>query len=316
MFEEDAERIQAFYRDKGYIGVRIGQPEIKILQDEKDGKTRNVELKVAVTEGDRYRIGSFEFDGNKVVKTEGLRPLFKVVEGDYYSDKKVRKGLEVSRELYGTVGYWEFVGYPDLKPREHTRSDQENDPVAIEEAKKQPAIVDVTMKMQEGKQYFVNRITFQGNTTTRDNVIRREIRLLENGVFNTEALKFSVKRINQLGYFKPMEEGSDVVKVEKTPGEKNKVDVTLKFEEQNRNQLTFGAGVSQYEGFFGQLAFQTSNFLGRGESATFSVLAGAVWERQLNFTEPFQFDQADHSGRRSVQPRDSLLLLGNRLDRR
>ena len=156
MFEEDAERIQAFYRDKGYIAVRIGQPEIKILQDEKDGKTRNVSLKVPVTEGDRYRVGSFEFDGNKVVKTEGLRPLFKVIEGDYYSDKKVRKGLEVSRELYGTVGYWEFTGYPDLKPRNLPDPTKMSDPAAIEEAKKQPAIVDVTMKMQEGEQYFVN----------------------------------------------------------------------------------------------------------------------------------------------------------------
>ena len=117
MFEEDADRIQAFYRDKGYISARVGQPEIKILQDEKDGKTRNVELKVPVTEGDRYRIGSIDFEGNKVVKTEGLRPLFKLVEGDYYSEKKIRKGMEVSRELYGTVGYWEFTGYPDLKPR-------------------------------------------------------------------------------------------------------------------------------------------------------------------------------------------------------
>jgi outer membrane protein insertion porin family len=297
MFEEDADRIQAFYRDKGYISARVGQPEIKILQDEKDGKTRNVELKVPVTEGDRYRIGSLDFEGNKVVKTEGLRPLFKLKEGDYYSEKSIRKGMEVSRELYGTVGYWEFTGYPDLKPRNIPDPTKANDPLAIEEAKKQPAIVDVTMKMQEGEQYFVNRITFQGNTTTRDNVIRREIRLLENGVFNTEALKFSVKRINQLGYFKQIEEGSDVVKVEKTPGEKNKVDVTLKFEEQNRNQLTFGAGVSQYEGFFGQLAFQTSNFLGRGESATFSVLAGArVRNYQLAFTEPFLFDRPITAG--------------------
>jgi outer membrane protein insertion porin family len=297
MFEEDADRIQAFYRDKGYISARVGQPEIKILQDEKDGKTRNVELKVPVTEGDRYRIGSIDFEGNKVVKTEGLRPLFKLKEGDYYSEKQIRKGMEVSRELYGTVGYWEFTGYPDLKPRNIPDPTKANDPVAVEEAKKQPAIVDVTMKMQEGEQYFVNRITFQGNTTTRDNVIRREIRLLENGVFNTEALKFSVKRINQLGYFKQIEEGSDVVKVEKTPGEKNKVDVTLKFEEQNRNQLTFGAGVSQYEGFFGQLAFQTSNFMGRGESATFSVLAGArVRNYQLAFTEPFLFDRPITAG--------------------
>ena len=74
--------------------------------------------------------------------------------------------------------------------------------------------------MQEGEQYFVNRVSFVGNTTTRDNVVRREIRLLEGGVFNTEALKYSVKRINQLGYFKPLEEGhgNDAIKVEKTAG--------------------------------------------------------------------------------------------------
>jgi outer membrane protein insertion porin family len=296
-FEEDADRIMSHYRNKGYIAARIGQPEIKILNDEKDGSTRNIELKISVTEGDRYRVGSFEFEGNKVVKTEGLRPLFKLKEGDYYNEDRIRKGISTSRELYGSVGYWEFTGYPDLKPRNQPDPSKANDPEAVEAAKKQPAIVDVTLRLQEGEQYFVNRITFQGNTTTRDNVIRREIRLLENGVFNTEALKFSVKRINQLGYFKPIEEGSDVVKVEKTPGEKNKVDVTVKFEEQNRNQLTFGAGVSQYEGFFGQLAFQTSNFLGRGETATFSVLAGArVKNYQLAFSEPYLFDRPITAG--------------------
>ena len=74
------------------------------------------------------------------------------------------------------------------------------------------------MRMQEGKQFFVNRITFIGNTTTRDNVIRREMRLVEDGVFNTEALKYSVKRLNQLGYFKPLEGGKDV-DVQKTPND-------------------------------------------------------------------------------------------------
>jgi outer membrane protein insertion porin family len=82
------------------------------------------------------------------------------------------------------------------------------------------------------------------------------------------------------------------MKVDKTPGKENNVDVTLKFEEQNRNQLTFGAGVSQYEGFFGQLAFQTSNFLGRGESLTVSVQAGdRAQNYQLAFSEPFLFDR-------------------------
>jgi outer membrane protein insertion porin family len=172
-----------------------------------------------------------------------------------------------------------------------------DDPAALEAAKKQPAIVDITMNVKEGEQYFVNRITFVGNTTTLDSVVRREVRLLENGVFNTEALKFSIKKINQLGYFKEIEGGPDNPKVEKVAGQKNKVDVTLKVQEQNRNQLTFGAGVSQYEGFFGQLSFSTQNFLGRGESVTFAVMAGTqVQNYQLAFAEPYVFDRPITAG--------------------
>jgi outer membrane protein insertion porin family len=111
-------------------------------------------------------------------------------------------------------------------------------------------------------------------------------------VFNTEALKFSVKRLNQLGYFKQLEGGSKELTIDKTPGTDNQVDVKLKLEEQNRNQLTFGAGVSQYEGFFGQLTFQTSNFLGRGETLTLSLQQGSrARNYQVGFSEPFLFDR-------------------------
>jgi outer membrane protein insertion porin family len=122
------------------------------------------------------------------------------------------------------------------------------------------------------------------------------MRLLENGVFNTEALKYSIKRINQLSYFKSLEGGKDV-DVQKTPNADNKVDVTLKFEEQNRNQLTFGAGVSQYEGFFGQLGFQTANFMGRGETFSVNLQAGSRAQNyQVGFTEPYLFDRAITGG--------------------
>ena len=152
--------------------------------------------------------------------------------------------------------------------------------------------VNIVMRLTEGEQYFVNRITFTGNTTTRDNVIRREMRLVEGGVFSTEALKYSVRRLNQLGYFQNLEQSPEAVDVQKNPTEKNQVDVTLKLQEQNRNQLTFGAGVSQFEGFFGQLSFQTSNFLGRGESLTVSAQAGSRAQNyQVAFSEPFLFDR-------------------------
>ncbi len=166
---------------------------------------------------------------------------------------------------------------------------------AAKNGKEEPPVVDVTMRVDEGKQYFINRITFVGNTTTRDNVIRRELRLLESGVFNTQALKDSVRRLNQLGYFKPLE--GEAVDVQKTPSAENKVDIQLKFEEQNRNQLTFGAGVSQFDGFFGQLSFQTSNFLGRGETFTATAQQGnRAKNYQLAFTEPFLFDRPMTAG--------------------
>ncbi|HSL22354.1 MAG TPA: outer membrane protein assembly factor BamA [Vicinamibacterales bacterium] len=282
-FEEDAEKVIEHYRDKGYIAARVGSPELKVLEDSRDGKSRWIQLSIPVTEGERYRVGTVSFEGQSVVKEEALRPLFKLRQGNYYSEKNVRKGLEKAREIFGSGGYMEFTGYPDLKPREGAQMN--GDPV-----------VDVTMRLQEGKQYFVNRIIFVGNTTTRDNVIRREMRLYEAGVFNTEALKFSIRRLNQLGYFKPLE-GNEAIDVQKTPNEENQVDVTLKFEEQNRNQLTFGAGVSQFEGFFGQLSFQTANFLGRGETFTLSAQQGSRAKNyQIAFTEPFLFDRPITAG--------------------
>jgi outer membrane protein insertion porin family len=281
-FEEDADAVVAHYRNKGYIEARVGTPELKTLQDATDGKTRWIQVRVPVTEGPRYRIGEFDFNGNTVVKSEGLRPLFKVQQGDWYSEKRIRDGLRKAQEVYGGGGYFEFTGFPDLKPQPAAAG-----PLA---GPAEPT-VNVIMQIQEGEQYFVNRITFIGNTTTRDTVVRREMRLIEGSVFNTEALKYSVRRLNQVGYFKALEEGQGV-DVKKTPNEKNKVDVTLKLEEQNRNQLTFGAGVSQFEGFFGQLSFQTANFLGRGESLTVSLQGGSRAQNyQVAFTEPFLFDR-------------------------
>jgi outer membrane protein insertion porin family len=296
-FDEDAEKVVSYYRDHGYLRANVGVPDLKVIEDSTDKKTRWIELKIPITEGPRYKVGSFDIAGNTVVKTDFLKPMFKMNPGEYYGEKRIRKGLEKAREIYGAGGYYEFTGFPDYKFHDDPNPNVPDAPEALRpptdgKAKEGDApLVDVTMRMQEGQQFFVNRITFVGNTTTRDNVIRREMRLVEDGVFNTEALKYSVKRLNQLGYFKALEGGKDV-DVQKTPDTPNKVDVKLKLEEQNRNQLTFGAGVSEFEGFFGQLSFQTANFLGRGESLTVSMSAGSRAQNySLAFQEPFLFDR-------------------------
>ncbi len=281
-FDEDASLIQQYYRDHGYVTASVGVPELKRVRDDVRRRVRWVDLRVPITEGKRYRVGTFTFDGNTVVKTEALRTLFtKIKPRDFYREDAVRKALEKARDLYGSGGYFEFTAYPDLKPRDEGG---------------RTGIVDITMKVQEGKQYFVNRLTFSGNTITHDTVIRREMGLVEGGVFSTEALKYSIKRLNQLGYFKPLEDQKNVV-VEKTPGTDDHVDLTLKLEEQNRNSMTFGAGVSEYEGFFGNLTFTTANFLGRGESLSLTAQKGSranVFE--ANFSEPYLFDRPITSG--------------------
>jgi outer membrane protein insertion porin family len=270
-FDEDADLIQQYYRDHGYVTAAVGVPELRPAGDSPDGKTRWVDLHVPVTEGKRYRLGELTFEGNNTVKTEALRPWFALKPNDYYSERRIRKGLEKAREMYGAGGYFEFTGYPDLKPGEDT--------------------VDVTMRLVEGHQFFVRRLTFSGNATTHDAVIRREVALVEGGVFNTEALKYSVKRLNQLGYFKPIE-NQNGIKVEKTPGVDDRVDVTMKVEEQNRNAVNFGAGVSQYEGVFGNLSYTTSNLLGRGESFTLSLQKGSRSNiYQVSVTEPYLFER-------------------------
>jgi outer membrane protein insertion porin family len=311
-FEEDAARAVDFYQREGYARARIGTPDVRVLRESKDGETRWVELRIPVTEGPRYRMGELTFEGNKVFTAEMLRPIYKLKAGEWYDRKKLYDGFRATQEAYGTGGYMEWTPAPMFK--------YSDDPDPIEQAltglvppmllageepkaaavKKIDPIVNVNVLFQEGPQYFVNRITFTGNTTTRDNVIRREMRLQEGGVFNSEALKFSVRRLNQLGYFTEIHGDDRDTKIDKNPGTTtaggqttaNTVDVTMRLSEQNRNQLTFGAGVSQYEGVFGQLAFQTSNFLGRGESLTVQVTAGDRSQNfQLAFTEPYLFDR-------------------------
>ena len=308
-YEEDAERLMAYYRNEGYIAAQVGQPELDYLDLSEDGETRGLRMRIPVDEGERYRIGDLNFEGNEILLEEGLRRIFDDIEsGDYYSEKEVREGFDDARELYGSLGYYEMTLAPELYPRTEPAEDANGngngnangngngngngDDYEVEEQLVRmdgDPVVDVTIRVQEGEQYFVSRIEFTGNETTHDEVIRRELQIAENAVFDTEALKHSVRRLNQLGFFEPLEE--EGVAVEKVGTEEsNEVDVTFELTESNLNQLTFGAGYSQFDGIFGQVSFQTTNFMGRGETLGVSVQHGQ-WAQnsQISFTRPYNF---------------------------
>ncbi len=291
-YAEDAQALTMYLRNRGHVFAVVGQPQLEVLEDSDDGKTRWVRLRIPVDERDRYRVSKFAIDGNETFTSEALMTFYKKVKvGEYFDYNPIGKATEKLRELYGSFGFMDADAYPDLKANNVDPETGELIPGFTGTPE-----VEVTLRITEGTPFVLNRLTFLGNTTTRDSVIRREMRLVEGGVFNMESLKFSIRRLNQLGYFKPLE-GDDSVQIEKVENAEGRVDVRLKFEEQNRNQLSFGAGVSQFEGFFGQLGFQTANFMGRGETLSISAQKGSrARNYQLAFTEPFLFDRPITAG--------------------
>jgi outer membrane protein insertion porin family len=299
-FADDAQRVEDYYRNQGYVAVRIGQPEVRTLDDAADGKTRYVQLRIPVYEGRRYRVGTIGFEGQTIVRTEALQAIFKLKPGAWYRHDRIRAGLDKAREIYGSIGHMEFTGFPDLKRRDEPAEGEPagtTPPPAPPAPEAGPAIVDVVVRLSEGPRYVINRIAFKGNTVTRDDVIRRELNLYERGVFNTEALKHSVRRLNQLGYFKPLEGSEKDLKVDKATGVADAVDLTFTLEEQNRNSVQFGGGVSQYDGPFFNLAYTTTNLLGRGESMTLTGQKGTRSSiYQVAFTEPYAFNRPITAG--------------------
>jgi outer membrane protein insertion porin family len=290
----DRGRLEDFYLNHGYVTARIGQPRISYT-DGKSGTFKKkpvklMKLEIPVVEGEQFKVGELKFEGLTVLKEDFVRTYFKMKPGDVYNDSKFKKAYEKLRDVYGSLGYFQWTGGTQRKP----------DP--------EKKVVDATVRMEEDKQYFIGRINFTGNDSTRDKVIRREVYMNEGEVFNTEALKMSIKRINQLGYFKPMEGAPDIRPSEKAD---NKVDVTFRVEEQNRNQFTFGGGVSGYEGAFLNASFSTTNFLGAGETVSLAAQTGSRSKNySLSVSEPYFLDRPITAGLNVYLSRITYLSYG------
>ncbi len=279
-----------------------------------DEQIRLMRLRIPVDEGERYRVGEVTFEGHDVVTDYGIELWFASLRpGEYYSQAVVTAGLEGSREMYGSIGYTDMTIFPDLQRRTAPNAEVDpaldgevdgevevsalgNEGVTQDADPERPThidgdpVVDVIIRTEEGEAQLVNRIIFVGNLATHDEVLRREMLLVENGTLSTAALKNSLLRINQLGYFQPLED--DAFELEDVDGDVNKKDLTLNLVEANLNQLSFGAGASQFDGFFGQVSYLTSNFLGRGETLQASVSNGSRLRNiNLGYTKPWLFDR-------------------------
>ncbi|MBK5295202.1 MAG: outer membrane protein assembly factor BamA [Acidobacteriia bacterium] len=282
--EEDKDRIRNYYQENGYFTARAlehstavrdvggGKFRFPLFYPNKPGK--RADIKVVVEEGRLYHLNKINFTGVKLFRTPEaiMQPIFQMKEGDIFSTGKLRKGLEQMRKLYGEFGYIDFVPEPSFDPQPN--SDK----------------IDLTLNVDEGKQFFVRRIDFVGNTTTRDKVIRREILLDEGNIYNTRMWDLSVLRLNQLGYFEALKENeaADIKRDTKT----NTVDITLKVKERGKNSVQLNGGVSGIAGTFIGFGYSTNNFLGLGETLSLDAQLGdRIRNATFGFTEPYFLDR-------------------------
>jgi len=287
--EEDTERVRSEFQNRGYFKVLVDDPKTEIHDTGhagfhvplfQSGLGKSVDITMPIEEGERYHLGTITFKNNKAIpNSAALRSLFPMRDGDIFSREKVAKGLENLRKAYGESGYINFTSVPDTK---------------FDDEKK---IVNLEIDVDEGKQFNVRRIEFQGNTTTRDKVIRREIALEEGQVYNSRYWELSLMRLNQLGYFDQLKP-DDPNTTERHLDEKaGTVDLTLKVHEKGKNSIGLQGGVSGLAGAFVGINYSTNNFLGLGETLSVQASLGSR-QRDLvfGFTEPYLFDRPIHSG--------------------
>ena len=293
---DDITRIQMLLRENGYVRAVVLDPEVEI-RPQKISRTlpfikpsfpwgiplpfwkKEVDrffLTIRVEENDQYRLGDINVTGNEQFTEEQLTSFLGLRTDEVFNETRLREGFEDLSKLYGNFGYVNFTPVPSYD------FDDEN------------KTVDLTINVDEDRQFFVNRINFRGNTSTRDKVIRREVMLEEGKIFSSQLWDLSLLRLNQLGYFEEIT--ADAADIQPNPAEAE-VDITLSVAERGGNTIGFSGGVSGIGGSFLGIDYSTNNFLGFGETLSLTAQGGT---RQTNysfsFTEPYLMDHPISAG--------------------
>ena len=227
--EEDRAAIRTLYQNRGFADVDVAQIETQPL--EKGG----VELVVNITEGTQYRVNNIAVDGVNIVPPGEVSSLLKMNAGQLFTPKGMSDDIKAMRDFYGSRGYVDMTIAPEVLPAG-------------------PGAVNLTYRVDEGVQSYINLVNIQGNTRTQDRVIRRELAVKPGEVYDTTLVDVSKKRLENLNYFSRVEtQPTDTV----VPGRK---DLNVIVEEKRTGSFNFGAGFSTIDSLIGFAEIQQSNF--------------------------------------------------------
>lgn len=255
----DLEEITKFYKNHGYLNIKIG--DVKQLFNE--DKTK-ITVTVPIQEGSLLHFADVHFSGNAIFGTERLLPAMQFKKGEIYNQEKLDASVAKLQDIYGAQGYIRVQIKPDFKQEESSHT------------------VEVDFAINEGEVVYVDHIGVEGNTHTKDFVIRREIQLKEGDPFSSVKARKSVERLYNLGFL-------DNVDVDiQQPNSPNKADVIFTVTEGKPGILSAGAGYSSLDGLIGTLQVQHVNFLGRGQRVNLMwQFGGRLNSFDIGWTEPW-----------------------------
>lgn len=256
----DLETLRSFYMNKGYLEFNIDSTQVSITPDKKD-----IYITVNITEGEKYSISEIKLAGETIVPDTELQQLITVKKGDTFSREKVTQSSKAISDRLSNEGY----AFSNVNP--------------VPEVNKELHTAAFTFFVDPGKRVYVRRINIVGNTRTRDEVVRREVRQLESSWYASNKINRSKERIVRTDFF------SDVnVETPGVPGTADQVDLNISVTEKSTGSVQFGAGLSSSEGVVFGITVNQNNFLGTGNRVSAQVNTGKVnTTYSLSFTDPY-----------------------------
>ncbi len=256
----DIETLRSYYMNRGYLDFTIESTQVSISPDKRD-----VFITIAITEGNRYTVSAIKLGGDLMLASDDLMALVKLKPGDAFSREKLNDSTKAIADRLGNDGY----AFANVN--------------AVPEVDKEQRTVNFTMMVDPGRRNYVRRINVVGNRSTRDGVIRRELRQLEGGFFDNQKIARSKQRLELTQFFSEVDTDTEQV-----AGTTDQVDVNVKVKERATGSISAGLGYSSTEKVVLQARVSQQNVLGTGNSMSVQAARGTLNKTvSLSFTDPY-----------------------------
>ena len=256
----DLESLRSFYQNRGYLDFNIDSTQVSITPDKKD-----IYITVNITEGEKYTVSDVKLAGQLLLPEEEMSKLIKLKSGDVFARDKLTLTTKAIADRLGNDGY----AFANAN--------------AVPQIDKDKREVAFTIFVDPGRRVYVRRINIAGNTKTRDEVVRREMRQLEGGYYDASRIQLSKQRVDRTTYFKD-------VNVETVPvaGLTDQVDVNFTVEEKPTGALLLGAGFSTVEKVILSGSISQGNVFGSGKFLSTQVQSGKINRiYSVSYTDPY-----------------------------